>query len=151
MKETECSNSNNSNGTQDSTTSDHAKRMKRLNLSILNLLNPEKPWILVDKVSIPGYFDWVPEKLRVGPWSPFAPVVLSSLVCMATCGIVIFYQSIQFEIEPSLFPQVDTTWWYYNLLACLWISWVCIIVWFDPVGPYAWASSTIWSWTALHI
>jgi hypothetical protein len=132
-------NSKNSNGTQDSTTSDRAERMKCLNLSIMDLLNPEKPWILFDKGSILGYFDWVPEKLRMGPWSPFAPAVRFSLVYMATRGIVISYWSIRFETEPSLYPQVDTR--NYNLLACLWISWVCIIEWFGPVGPYAWASS----------
>jgi hypothetical protein len=106
--------------------------MKRLNLSILDLLNPEKSWILVDKGIILGYFDWVPEKLKVGPWSPFAPAVLFSLVYMATWGRIISYRSIQFETEPSFYPQVDTTWWYYNLLACLWISWVSITVWFGP-------------------
>jgi hypothetical protein len=91
MKDTECNNAKNSNGTQVSTTFDCAERMKRLNLSILDLLNPEKHWILVDKGSILGYFDWVPEKSQVGPWSPFAPAVLSSLVYMATWGIVISY------------------------------------------------------------
>jgi hypothetical protein len=131
--------------------SDRAKRIKRLNLSIFDLLDPQKPWVVVENGSILGYFDWVPETLRIGPWSPLAPAVLFSMVYMATFGILLTYRSIRFETDPTSYPPVFTPWWYYNLLGFLWISWISTMVYFGRVGPYAWATFTMWSWTILQI
>ena len=33
------------------------------------LVDPAEPWVLVENGSFLGYFDWLPEKYRVGPWS----------------------------------------------------------------------------------
>jgi hypothetical protein len=133
-----------------------SKSTNNLEGSLFNLLlDPAKPWVVVENGSLLGYFDYVPETLRVGPWSPLAPAMLFSMVYMVTYGLVLTYRSIEFEMDDddpsSSYPPVLSPWWYYHVLGFLWISWISIKVWFGPVGPYAWATFTMWSWTILQL
>lgn len=129
----------------------HAK-LKALDLSVFDLFDTSKPWVLVENGSILGYFDWVPVQWRVGPWQSSAPAMLFALSYFAICGSVVAYQQ-----QPSQtqniddYPALFSAMWYYNLFGFLWISGISIGVLFGPAGPRAWSTFTMWSWTVLQV
>ena len=127
------------------------RKVKDLNLSVWDLLNTSKPWVLVENGSILGYFDWVPEKLRVGPWSPLAPATLFVMVYTAICGILVASQRPSPASSPIDYPAYCSGWWFYNLFGFLWISGISVSVLVGPAGPRAWATFTMWSWTVLQL
>jgi len=85
----------------------------------------KRPWVIVPNGSLMGYFDWVPEKLRVGPWSPF-----TSAYIVILCGMVAYlhpsnllsdeqpYRTTILHTYPELFSKM----WFYNASAFLWMS-----------------------------
>jgi hypothetical protein len=78
--------------------------------------DPRQPWILVPDGSLQGYFDWVPKELRVGPWSKLA---IPTLV-IVTSGIL-YYRPTEdsFDTLISSYPPAFSNYWWYNVLACL--------------------------------
>jgi hypothetical protein len=127
------------------------KMVKELNLSVADLFDTSKPWVLVENGSILGYFDWVPKKLRVGPWSPAASAMLFVMVYTAICGIVVASQSPGPVSSPVDYPAYLSGLWYYNLIGFVWISGISVSVLVGPAGPRAWATFTVWSWTILQV
>jgi hypothetical protein len=130
---------------------DRKKMVKELKLSVTDLFDMSKPWVLVDNGSILGYFDWVPKKLRLGSWSPAAPAMLFLMVYTAICGIVVASQSPRPVNSPVDYPAYLSGLWFYNLLGFLWISGISISILVGPAGPRAWATFTVWSWTVLQV
>ena len=128
------------------------KKLKVLNLSLLDLLDTSKPWVLVEDGSILGYFDFVPKKLRVGPWSPVAPAMLFVMVYCVICGAVVAYNQ---QPSPTYsvvdYPAYLSGMWYYNLLGFLWMSAISLKVFFGPAGAKPWATFTMWSWSLLQM
>mmetsp|Transcript_5528 Transcript_5528/g.6783 ORF Transcript_5528/g.6783 Transcript_5528/m.6783 type:complete len:339 (-) Transcript_5528:48-1064(-) len=75
-------------------------------------------WVLVPNGSLLGFFDWVPENLRVGPWKPVAPLIL---LILGT--VVVQYRPSQFFHESdstlvSSYQEPFSIYWYYNLFSC---------------------------------
>lgn len=127
------------------------RKIKALNLSVFDLFNPSKPWVLVENGSMLGYFNWVPRELRVGPWSPLAAPILFLMVYSAICGnIVAFQQQSTASTNTSgEYPDYQSGLWYYNVFGFLWITFISIGTLRGPAGPGAWATYTMWSWTVL--
>mmetsp|Transcript_5396 Transcript_5396/g.5925 ORF Transcript_5396/g.5925 Transcript_5396/m.5925 type:complete len:429 (+) Transcript_5396:602-1888(+) len=48
-------------------------------LKLTTFFDPRQNWVLVPDGSFMGFFDWVPKHLRIGPWSPFSPIVLIAI------------------------------------------------------------------------
>ena len=90
-----------------------------------------------------GWFNWLPERLRVGPWHPTAIMFLA----VYYCGL--------FWVRPSLtFPTskvaVGSPWWWADVATFAWTLLVTIVSWKDYGGkwPYL-VSYTGWSWSML--
>ena len=113
------------------------------------------PWILVQNGSLMGYFDWVPLSLRLGPWSPLAPIYLT-LVCAAVVYTVpgrLFDASD--EHEGQFTQAAFSCTWYYNTLACAWMSYILYRI-TRPAGKgggglFVLCTYTVQSWAVLVI
>jgi hypothetical protein len=140
-------------------------------ISIGTFLKPfEPPWILVDHGSLLGFFDYVPYKLRNGPWSTVALLVFSALMyAFALLSVWMFY------LEPSskgsasgdawvkqFLNNLDdddngktnvwTMSWLYNLAGFVWtvsVSWNTYHK--SPIGGYAFTTFTFWSWMLISL
>lgn len=91
-------------------------------LGLLSFIDPRQPWVLVPNGSLLGFFDWIPEKLRVGPWKPIAPILLVTMT-----GLIIHTRPSEFLKEStrtlvSSYPEAYTLHWWYNLLACIYMT-----------------------------
>ena len=126
-----------------------------------HLLDPRRPWVLVPNGSFGGYFDWVPSKFRIGPWSTVAKVYWMVLWYVAILGGCYFYnqetESLQ-ELsisDAALLKSYPAAWssrWWYHAIGCAWM--VCIIFMIlvcSPAGYRAWSTFTVISWTLLTI
>lgn len=110
-----------------------------------DFFTPGKPWVLVPNGSFMGYFDWVPLKLRVGPWHPVCAAYMSVLT------LWVYYECAKgFATDP--FPEFEPvqawTWfWYYNVAAFAWTSLMVHQIFCSGMGWTSWGMYTIWSWT----
>lgn len=126
------------------------------NVKVSDLFDTSKPWVLVSNGSIMGFFDYVPERLRVGPWSPVAPAMLFVMVYLVTCGIAVAAYEQSTTASPKIestgdYPQVGSGLWYYNVLCCIWMTIISISVVRGPAGYKPWVAYTMWSWTILQM
>lgn len=110
-----------------------------------DFVTPGKPWVLVPKGSFMGYFDWVPERFRMGPWHPACAAYLGILTCW------VWYECVRgFEQDP--FPDFEpvqawTLSWYYNVAGFAWTSWIVYKIFCSGFGWTSWGMYTVWSWT----
>jgi hypothetical protein len=126
-----------------------------------------RPWVLVPNGSIMGYFDWVPEKLRLGPWSPFASaylVLLCSGVMYLYPGNPLIVESVFGEmnfgnndqqLHRHPYPPLYSTMWYYNAIIFFWMCFPLYRI-SRPAGKggggiFVMCTYTIQSWTLLVI
>jgi len=96
-----------------------------------------------------GFFDYVPKRLRVGPWSKLAPIYISIIVAK-----LIYWMPPQssFHLDDeisSTHPQ-QSQFWYYNVMAFFWMS-LILVVTIRKRGPGVVLTYTIQSWTMLII
>ena len=102
--------------------------------------------ILDNEGSYKGWFDWVPRKLRVGPWSPAAPLFL-----VAIFGAMYVYKP---ETNlPIKAPPVFTAWWWVNVATCVWSLVLVAYATTDKnlsIWPFV-ISYTGWSWSILGL
>mmetsp|Transcript_15930 Transcript_15930/g.24819 ORF Transcript_15930/g.24819 Transcript_15930/m.24819 type:complete len:317 (-) Transcript_15930:111-1061(-) len=103
------------------------------------------PWILVENGSIMGYFDWVPEKLRVGKWHPLSAVSLVGLFLLIVNNMPESFQSDIEKVE-MLFAPAFSLKWYMSVVGFVWTSILLRLV-MDKVGPIVLATYTMQSWT----
>lgn len=126
-----------------------------------------RPWLLVPNGSLLGSFDWVPESLRVGPWSTLTvPYLMMHLYLMALFTIWILdhdkSETVRFATT-NLNLATTTTWpylqddyqaytmaWYYNVIGFVWMSLVSLQV-FRVAGVFPWVTFTMHSWTLLQL
>ena len=101
-------------------------------------------WLLDDgKGSFKGWFDWLPEHLRVGPWHPTAFAFL-----------FLFYAGLIVLRPPPAFPasavRMGEPWWWADVLVAAWSALVVASSWskFGGAWPYV-ISYTGWSWVLL--
>jgi len=118
-------------------------------ISLRDFLDPWNKWVVVPNGSWKGYFDWLPEKLRVGPWSPMAPIFLVTYV--ATIIYTKPQPTIEFDYELTrLFPEAHSAYWYYNLIGFLWTLFI-LHTSLKEMSPTIFLSYTYQSWTAICI
>jgi hypothetical protein len=98
------------------------KRIPQIKIS--SFLDPREPWVLVPNGSLLGFFDWVPENLRIGPWSIFAlPTLLLVIALLCYC------RPIEDDIDDfsSYYPAINSKLWWYNL-SCF--TFMCsLVIW----------------------
>eukprot|EP00931_Biecheleriopsis_adriatica_P076702 TRINITY_DN50391_c0_g1_i1.p1 TRINITY_DN50391_c0_g1~~TRINITY_DN50391_c0_g1_i1.p1 ORF type:complete len:303 (+),score=35.86 TRINITY_DN50391_c0_g1_i1:22-909(+) len=91
-----------------------------------------------------GWFDWLPRRLRVGPWSPFAWTFLVAWF-LSLCA----YRPDE-ELKVSA-PASWSAWWWWDVLLGFWG--VVVLVFCKVkhgMGPIL-TSYTMWSWTLLTV
>ena len=119
-------------------------------VSFSDLLFPS-PWLLVPTGSYNGYFDWVPNHLRVGPWSVSSiialPLILLLVGAMWSRRTAAAYSS--FAFCTSAYPPAFSWFWLYNVIATCWMAFVLG----RNIRHEGWAmpytTFTVWSWTML--
>ncbi|KAL7571820.1 hypothetical protein ACA910_002905 [Epithemia clementina (nom. ined.)] len=123
------------------------------------LIDPREPWILVDNGSFLGYFDWVPSKFRVGPWSP-AAICYLTIIFYLTALSVVYLASEQSRpwwsrtndfVQDLNYPPAFSPQWWYNVILSLWMMYINYLVLAGPLSIRAWSTYTIQSWTSLWI
>lgn len=128
-----------------------------LGFRLTDLLDPAKPWVLVENGSLNGYFSWVPEQLRVGPWSVSAFVYLTLMwYLIAVAGCYLMGEDAQgWWAEPFETLEYPPAWSYecmYNIVATCWMIFVMYLVVIQgPLGIRAWTTYTIQAWTTLTL
>lgn len=91
-------------------------------IRISSFLDPREPWVLVPNGSLLGFFDWVPENLRIGPWSAFAfPTMLFLIVSLY------HFRPTEDNIDDftAYYPNVYSKLWWYNIFG---FSLMCALV-----------------------
>jgi len=114
-------------------------------ISLLKFFDPWGPWVLVPNGSFMGYFDWVPHKFRIGPWSMPARIYM-----VALCVTIWRTKPQHFEFEPT-FPRPYSFSWYYNLITFAWMTIVLNLTLCGRAGLFVLSTYTIQSWTVLTI
>lgn len=66
---------------QDKAGAKYEEKKHDKNPTFSDLVDPQKPWVLVPGGSLHGFFDFVPERLRSGPWSICARLYLPVMTC----------------------------------------------------------------------
>jgi hypothetical protein len=129
--------------------------------------NKRRPWLLVPNGSLLGSFDWVPEQLRVGPWSIVTiPYICIHLYLMALFTIWIMDPANTAQTPTIMTAEtttIGTTWpflqddyqaytlsWYYNFTGFLWMSFVALQV-YRVAGVFPMVTFTMQSWTVLQL
>jgi hypothetical protein len=82
-----------------STSSSSLSRRSNRRLSVTDLVDPTKPWMLVDGTDLLGFFDFVPKHLRIGPWNVTASIAL--FVIIYALAIVLVGANIKHGISGS--------------------------------------------------
>lgn len=99
-------------------------------------------WHIYDnKGSYNGWFDWLPEWMRVGYWSP-----------IAIAFIISFYSSLFLYMPPLEFPvtQTDDFWWWADAAVFTWGVFVVVQATVSKGSLHAfYVSYTGWSWLIL--
>lgn len=160
--------SSSSSSTSSSTSSDHdssdfAARRKALlarleeEFSVWDFVDPSKPWVLAENGSFAGFFDYVPEQYRIGPWSPAAVLYLTTLYAAATWAAWYLitnrsqtWLSTEWD-QLYQYPAYGSPGWLYFAGSFVWMFLVACSVATGPGGPYAWSAYTVQSWTLLTI
>lgn len=140
-------------------------RKLRESFSLYSFVDPSKPWVLVEEGSLLGFFDWIPKDLRWGPWNPVAILYLVVVYLgFAYVGYVMSnskpwwpelvkkdsaqQQTFWNAFEELEYPAVGSLPWYYDIVAGLWMVYICYTIIFEsPVGFGAWVTYTVQSWT----
>lgn len=81
-------------------------------IKISSFFDPGAKWVLVPGGNFGNHFSWVPEHLRIGPWSQAAWPTLFFLV---SCLLHSFPMEDQFDTSVKYYPQAFTSLWYYNI------------------------------------
>lgn len=122
-----------------------------LNLpSAWQFFDPSSPWVLVNEGSLMGTFDFVPKKLRVGPWTTFAPIFVLAIVAKL---IYWMPQQSSFHFDDEILsthPPAYSAFWAYNLAAFFWMVLVLLMS-LQKRGPGIIFTYTIISWMMLII
>mmetsp|Transcript_25602 Transcript_25602/g.60538 ORF Transcript_25602/g.60538 Transcript_25602/m.60538 type:complete len:329 (+) Transcript_25602:258-1244(+) len=150
------------------------RRRMQKRLSVTDLVDPTKPWMLVDGTEMLGFFDFVPKHLRIGPWNIFASVALFVLIYTLVIMLIVANtlhgrdgRSIvggdgsttgssssvldDFRLPDEAYEPYTVSWWY-NLSGFVWCSYVWYLVKTDAyMGPVAFVSYTLWSWTIITL
>eukprot|EP00980_Cylindrotheca_fusiformis_P009688 scaffold2141_cov120-Cylindrotheca_fusiformis.AAC.23 len=129
------------------------------NLSVFDLFNPSKPWVLVPNGSLMGVFDFVPAYLRQGPWSPVAVFSIGTILYalgsealkMQRNGGMLGYFESSVDHDDEYYTAFDKE-WLFTLVCFCWTVYICWYTYANgPNGKAAWATFTLWSWTILTI
>jgi hypothetical protein len=121
-------------------------------VSLRSLLDANAPWLIVPNGSYKGYFDWVPLSHRVGPWSPWATIVLAVLYAMAAHQLVHWTGWQQTDLHSLQYPVYGSAGWIYNVIGGTWMVGICAALIFrSPLGLYAWITYTVQSWSLLTV
>ena len=123
-------------------------------LSLVDFFDTNKPWVLVKDGSLGGYFEWVPRRLRVGPWSNAATFCFTGYFCATLLvGVNLAYAEDVPDWNVSYadvsYPEVLSVKWCYQITIGLWMVYVMSLIVRGPAGPAAWSTYTVQSWTLL--
>ena len=123
--------------------------------SLHRFVDPNEPWVLVEDGSFLGYFDWVPQPLRVGPWSVAAICYVFAIPYAAAVAMLHYsndpWASIHRNAAIYRYPPVGSPEWTYNLVTFVWMIYVSYLVVIGPLSYRAWATYTVQSWTLLIV
>eukprot|EP00934_Nitzschia_sp_Nitz4_P005485 Nitzschia sp. Nitz4//scaffold25_size161228//124480//125370//NITZ4_002450-RA/size161228-processed-gene-0.88-mRNA-1//-1//CDS//3329544646//5475//frame0 len=130
-------------------------------ITIGDFFNPSKPWVLGRKrVAFVGSFlDFIPDHYRFGPWRIEPCVMLGAIVYLVVMGASWMLSNPPnekgwmslFEIDAAQYEPYTFD-WYCSTAVFVWMVGICYDVAFvSPLGPVAWISFTLWSWTTLTI
>ena len=103
-------------------------------------------WLYFDNQgNFNDWFEWLPARLRVGPWHP-----------TAFAFIFLLYSSLIVLRPPLNYPptavQLFSTWWRVDLAVFAWCVMVITVSWRSYGGIYPYIISyTGWSWALLTI
>lgn len=124
-------------------------------ISIPDFFDLAKPWVLVKEGSFLGYFDFVPRKLRVGPWHPISIVsILFILYGLSMEAIKLYPHGLIPYFENDIIYNYDafSRQWFLTAACCLWMIFVCWhILAYSAKGAAAWSTFTVWSWTLVTV
>ncbi len=131
----------------------------RRTFSVWKFVDPKQPWILVENGSFLGFFDWLPEHFRMGPWS------ISALALLFTIAYLILLAGVYFTTSHSqpwfhnsdiyhgsvvdMYPDAWSSPWCYHSFGLLWMIFIIYVIYTGPTGPRAWCTYTVQSWTLL--
>ncbi|KAG7344273.1 hypothetical protein IV203_022281 [Nitzschia inconspicua] len=128
--------------------------------SVSDLVDPTKPWILTDGGSSLGFFDFVPQHLREGPWNATATMALFSLMYSLTI-ILLGANMLHTPAKSSILDEFAlandaylpyTPSWYYHSVVFFWMVYVAYMVYTESMlSSIAWVSFTLWSWSIITI
>ena len=116
------------------------------NIRFSDFVNPSKPWILIPNGSFGGHFDWVPAKLRTGPWH------IASCLYLAFLCYWIYLNCLDAFVTRPPAPQAfeihaTNTWQHwYNVAAFGWTFYIAYRVATSEFGWGAFTSYTLQSW-----
>lgn len=123
-------------------------------LTILSFIDPRKPWLLVPNGNLMGLFDFVPEYLRVGPWTritsalPFVFTVILLLLKPETGSFETSLESTDHHrccMTASSYPEVFSAYWWYNVT--LFVHMTGLVAWsMYQRTPFLIVAYTIQSW-----
>jgi len=97
-------------------------------LTILSFIDPRKPWLLVPSGSLMGYFDFVSEHYRIGPWTRLSmalPIIFSIAVFSIRPGTELplskGFETVDSSdhrccLKASSYPEVFSVYWWYNVI-----------------------------------
>jgi hypothetical protein len=121
-------------------------------VSFSTLFDATAPWVIVPDGSYKGYFDWLPQRYRVGPWSPLAGVVLTMFYAIAAYQLFHWKGWTETDLQDHQFPEYKSAGWIYHVLGGLWMCTImAFLVFRSPLGIYAWSTYTVQSWSLLTI
>jgi hypothetical protein len=128
--------------------------------SLWDFVSPSKPWILYNSGSFLGFFDFIPEHYRFGPWNVGVSLVLwllAYLLVLAATWMTIFAPPegwmARSQIDDSEYEAfASTPDWYVTVAVFVWMLFVsCNVIFKSPLGMAAWMSFTLWSWTTVTV
>ena len=95
-------------------------------ITLTSLIDPRNDWVLVPNGSLLGFFDWVPENLRVGRWKTIAFPTLLGIVFLLYLTAPL---DDKYDLQVSTYPSEYTKLWYYNSIAFMLMAymflWIC--------------------------
>lgn len=136
----------------------HKQQHSYDNLRWTDLFRRHQPWVLVPHGSLGGYFDFVPEHLRVGPWSSVAILYLGMILAVCSGTAFRVWQHRDYYLQQYLpellevhYSPPGTAQFAYNALASVWMAGIAVWVARGPRGLYVWSTYTVQSWTLLAV
>jgi len=121
-------------------------------LTVLSFIDPRKPWVLVPNGSLMGYFDFVPEHYRIGPWTRVSlalPIIFSIALFLLKPGTELFETADSSDhrccLKASSYPEVFSVYWWYNVI--LFVHMTGVVAWsMFHRTPFIIFAYTIQSW-----